>query len=66
MAESLEIRTMRYLAWERAKGELKGILMTYNPDHIPFSEPNRTTNYDRMSDLVERFIKEVEDDGLVE
>jgi hypothetical protein len=57
MSESNELRTMRMMAWERAKGELRSMLATY------------WDNYDRytlMDDAVERFIKEVEDNSLEE
>ena len=47
----------RAMAWERAKGELNSILATYTGD---------TARFERMSEFVETFVAEVEDEGLPE
>lgn len=51
------IRTMRHMAWERAKGELKAMMCAYWEDGEQFSELNK---------LAKEFIKKVEDEGLHE
>lgn len=50
--ESREIRTLRMMAWQRVKGELKAILETYwnNPE-----------NFEQADAFVERAIKEGEE-----
>lgn len=54
--ESREIRILRTMAWERAKGELRSMLHTYYTND----------NYDKFSLEVKNFIKTVEDNGLQE
>jgi hypothetical protein len=46
-------RILRSQAWERAKGELRSILTTYYGE---FEE------YSRDNDIIEKFIKEMEDE----
>ena len=55
--ESREIKTMRAMQWQKAKGELRAILETYwnNPD-----------GFKGMSEAIESFIEHVEDNGLRE
>jgi hypothetical protein len=53
--ESKEIRVMRTQAWERAKGELKAMEHTYW-DH--------DGRYNKFNSLMEKFVKEVEDQEL--
>ena len=57
MSDTREIRTNRMMAWERAKGELNSILVTYWEDGEKF-EP--------MKKAIEEFVKEVEGNGLKE
>lgn len=60
--ESLEIRTMRHMAWERAKGELRSMLTTFWGD----GSPGLSDEYTKLNHEVEMFIKHVEDEGLHE
>lgn len=50
------LRTMRAMAWERAKGELRSTLHTYWGNDEGFVE---------MAKKVDAFIKDVEGEGLV-
>ena len=56
--DSKEIRTMRTMAWERAKGELKSILQTYC-DISPNYE-----NYHEFDIRLSEFINYIEDEEL--
>ena len=60
MMESRKLKALRAMAWERAKGELFGMLHTY------YSEGNNPSNYNPMSELISSFVKNVEDRGLQE
>jgi cytochrome c peroxidase len=55
------LRTMRAMAWDRAKGELQSVLSTFwgsfNDDESQFA---------KMTAAVNEFIKHVEGDGLHE
>lgn len=51
------IKTMRYMAWERAKGELASVLQTYW---------NEEENYHKMRDAIKEFETLVEYNGLQE
>ena len=54
--ETRELRTMRSMAWSRAKGELDSILVTYyNND-----------NYVKMKTAIDEFVAHVEDNGIQE
>ena len=54
--ESWEVRMMRTMAWERAKGELRSMLHTYiNND-----------NYHLFKTLLLKFIDDIEGQGLQE
>ena len=55
MSDSCEIRTMRLICWERAKGELNAMLQTFWGDR-----------YDALDNACEVFVKKVEDEGLNE
>lgn len=55
--DTREIRTVRMMAWSRAKGELDSILCTYWED---------SDKYDQMEKKVKEFIKSVESQGLQE
>ncbi len=54
--ESREIRTIRSIKWEEAKGKLMAIMHTYWDDD----------NYNKMKSLTDQYIKSVEDDGLTD
>lgn len=57
MEPSREIRAMRSMAWERAKGELRSMLQTYWDEHDKFNA---------MAEEIILFISKVEDNGLQE
>lgn len=57
MEESRELKAMRSMAWERAKGELRSMEHT-------FYSGNGT--FDKFNEAVTEFIKYVEDEGLQE
>lgn len=48
---------MRQMAWERAKGELNSMLVTYVNDN---------DSYKKLSEAIKKFIKNVEDNALQE
>jgi hypothetical protein len=48
------------MAWQRAKGELKSMLETYATGNC------REKQHEEFSALADKFIKEVEDEGLQE
>lgn len=56
MSDSKELRTMRMMAWERAKGELRSMLVTYWDGG----------GYKDMEEAIDKFVKEVEDNALEE
>ena len=56
MSDSRELKTMRTMAWERAKGELQALLHTY----WGLSE-KEDKEFDFMEMTIEEFIKRVED-----
>ncbi len=58
MEDTAEIRTMRMMAWSRAKGELDSMLSSYWEDGA-----NR---YGRMNQLIKELIENVEMEGLQE
>ena len=51
------LRTMRTMAWERAKGELRSMAQTYWVD---------TEKFDVFTRETEAFIEHVEDNGIHE
>ena len=51
------LRTLRGMAWERAKGELESIMRTFWDERDSFEE---------LDKAVKAFIKKIEDDGLIE
>ena len=53
----MTIEILRSMAWERAKGELRSMLQTYINDEDRF---------EALTDAIEDFVKEVEDNGLQE
>ena len=56
MEESDEIRILRHMAWERAKGELRAMRTTYCSN----------SNFLKMSEEIEEFIDLIESRGLHE
>jgi len=59
------LTSLRGMAWERAKGELRAALMTFYPEY------DRQGNYiegafKELKDLTDKFIKDVEDNGLID
>jgi hypothetical protein len=70
MMDDETIRTMKLMAWERAKGELRSMVMAQGmlQTVAPTSETAEASS-ERWKDLDERieaFIVSVEDDGLHE
>ena len=57
MDDSMVIRNLRHMAWERAKGELRSMLHTFWDSDKEFSA---------LHDEIGKFIKTVEDNGLHE
>jgi len=53
MQESKEILTMRAMAWERAKGELRAYLQTY-------WSGNEEATYEKADAKIEAFIEDFE------
>ena len=60
--DSREIRTMRHMAWERAKGELHSMLTTFQGD----GNPGLSEEFTNLDKAVQDFITHVEDEGLHE
>lgn len=56
--ETMEMRMMRAMAWERAKGELKSMLVTYN------SGENYANKFEKMQTAIGELIEKVETDEL--
>ena len=54
--ESIEVRVMRNIAWEEAKGKLEAIKTTY------YDNPN----FQRFTELADEFINTVELHGIQE
>ena len=52
------IRNLRQMAWERAKGELKGMTHTFWEYNNP--------NFDLLRAAISEFILKIEDNGLQE
>jgi len=57
MAHSKNMATLRAMAWERAKGELRSMLHTFYDS----SDGKGLDRYDEAHSLIESFIKEAED-----
>ena len=55
--ESIEMKVMRTMAWERAKGELRSMLGTYK---------GRMETFKDMDEAVKEFIEYIENEGLQE
>lgn len=57
------LRGLRNMAWERAKGEIRGMLQTYYTEDYSSSQKSR---YEKMNEAFDNFVKYVEDEGLNE
>lgn len=67
MEESPEMKIMRRMAWERAKGELMSMCQTYCPAETDSPLPNGGNEKAAMfCHALQDFIVVVEDDGLHE
>jgi len=55
------IKSMRQMAWERAKGEMRSIYPTFWS-----SANNEDGGFGAFSNYVEEFISQMEDEGLQE
>lgn len=62
MAYNRVLGSMRAMAWERAKGELRSALHTFYDS----SDGHGLDRFDEANSLIETFIKEVEDAALME
>lgn len=51
------LRTLRAQAWERAKGELEAVAVSF------WAEPDQ---YGKLRDAITKFVTEVEDNSLAE
>jgi hypothetical protein len=60
MAESIELLTMRAMAWERAKGELSSYLETFWPQYNAVSGKILDNGFDEASKKIEAFISDFE------
>lgn len=61
MTEDNILRALRGQAWERAKGELRAVAVTF------FGEGSAAQGqFDHYNDMMEDFVKAVEDRGLAE
>lgn len=61
---SLEVLTMRSMAWERAKGELFAMLATYQPAHgsLGAGGPEQSAaQADDMGERIRQFVLDVEE-----
>jgi hypothetical protein len=54
-------QSMRLMAWERAKGELRGLLHTYWPDYSSGNETNNDQEFRQINEMIEKFISQVDD-----
>lgn len=57
--DSVELRSMRTMAWERAKGELRSMLQT-------FWEHDSGSTFEELKTAIKDFVTNVEDNGLQE
>jgi hypothetical protein len=51
---------LRAQAWERAKGELNSVLVTYYPD---YSKSDASEEFEKADKLIRNFIRKFEDEG---
>ena len=59
------LTTMRVMAWERAKGELGSILVTYYPEY-DLGGKEIDTGFDTVNKLIKTFINSMEEEVLYE
>lgn len=59
--DSIELRALRKMAWERAKGELQGIPHTYRPS----GDEELYRKYETFKKMLEEFIQNVEENDLL-
>jgi len=59
---SRELRAMRNMAWERAKGEINAMLQTYHGSEDPDDEEK----FNGLEKLFGAFVKDVEGNGWQE
>ena len=55
------LKSIRYTAWERAKGELNAILNTYWDN-----SPVGITDFDKAQEEIKAFIDKIEGEGIIE
>lgn len=60
MSESKTIATLRRMAWQRVKGELNAILVTYWTEYR-FDGSKINNGFDDVSTIIEQFISDMED-----
>jgi hypothetical protein len=65
MMEDRTLRVLRTQAWERAKGELRSMLHTYN-DWDEYGNQIIDNYYDQFSIALDKFIQQVEDNDWQE
>jgi hypothetical protein len=53
-------QTLRMMAWERAKGELKSVLHTYWPSYY-LDGSKLDEGFDKVNEKIEQFVQDVED-----
>lgn len=54
-------QSMRLAAWERAKGELRGLLHTYWPNYNSRNEDTNEEEFKKINEMIEKFIEQVDD-----
>lgn len=60
MTESNELLTLRAMAWERAKGELRAYLHTFWPSYHPTTGERIDNGFDEAYQRINSFIREFE------
>jgi hypothetical protein len=62
MEEPKELRTMRAMAWQRAKGELNSIMETFYSDYRDeeYKPKEFKSKFEHFKDLLDHFVDEVE------
>jgi hypothetical protein len=58
------LKSLRAMAWERAKGELQAALSTFWPEYASGSLKEADNGFEAAERMVKQFIKKVEDDGI--
>ena len=62
LARNEVLQSMRLMAWERAKGELRSI----GHAAYPSGDASRENAMERYLQILEEFIRAVENDGLID